>query len=308
MLRILQTMAEGGLQQVGFATPADRSALAKLIRLPFGKYVPSVSATGHFARGAAPAAGAFTDLMGSSMGWTVFGVDEPPTVLKAYLNDLVRAYNRGPLQAALKKELGDEAKNLPVVKVATAPAALGAGAMAVEIKVPNLDDPLAMLNAPGDAMPPKAPPTVALTFHLLLMADGNRTWCGLASDRDALAKLLVSFKGQSAGADALGNDPRYQQFRRGAHASGGAMTLQAIIGYLKPGLTAAMQLGGATAELQQVLNLIERLPHQGQTPMVMVGDAKAGARPISSFEMRVPREALEDIGHVVFGAVQLAQQ
>ena len=324
MMTILQGMAEGGLEKIKFAGDADRKAVAKLLRFPFGKYAASVGASGHFPAAApgAKKAGLVDELFGSTMGWTLMGVEESPAALNGYLKDLVATYNRPGVQAALKKALGNDAKNLPVVKTMPAPASLGAGALDIEIKIPNLEDPSVSVNVgapaapagpgahpkPGPVAAPKA--TTSLTFHVMLMGDGNRTWVGFATDRDGLAKVLASTKGAAPGPDSLQNGTGLEIFRRGTHSSGGMITLQTFINAIKPAFNAALTMrgSGTPAAVQQILAMFEQLPFKGQTPMIMVGDVTDSAQPSTTFELNVPHQSLEDIGYIVSQAMALVQQ
>ena len=325
ILANLQALLQGGLEKLKFASPADHAAMAKLLRLPFGKDVATVAATGHFSGATAVKAGAgsfFDRLFGSSIGWSVMGVEENSTALRAYLSEAVQVYNRPTLQAAIKKEMHSDAKYLPIVKTVPAPGSLGAGSLDIEVRIPNVEDPMAEAARGPMAVPPpppvghggpKAPkpvkaakvPTTNITFHVLLMADGQRTWIGFGVDREALAKLMATVKGTGPAADGIETRPGMLAFKRGRHVSGGMLTLQSVIGAIKPGLSMAMQMGGASPEVQQILTLLEQLPNKGMTPMIMVGDATEGGAPSTSFEMTIPRESLEDVGYIVRNVMSL---
>lgn len=312
MMRILRGLAEGGLEKAGFASAGDRTAIAKLLRLPFGKDVAMSVATGHFGSAdatAKPAVGMLGELFGSSVGWSVGGIDEAPATIRAYLEEAVKAYNRGGVQAAFKKELGSDAKMLPSVRTVPAPKELGAGALDIEFKIANIEDPFAELQQlgapPAPGKPAAKPATTSLVFHVMLAGEGKRTWIGLGMERAALAKLLGSLKGTGSGPDALASHPGYDALRRGSHVSGGAMTLQTFINAMKPGLETAAQLGGGGPEIQQLMSALQQLPHKGETPMVMFSDVTLGSRPSTSFTMNVPRETLEDVGHIVRNATAI---
>lgn len=309
IFKTLQAMLKGGLQKAHFGTPADRNALARLLRLPFGKHVPTCTASGHFGGKPtqAPAGGLLAELFGDTLGWQLFGVEEGPAALRGYLQELVRVYNRPTMQQTLRKLLGSDAQYLPKVRTMPAPPALGGGSLDVAIDIPNIEDPFAGMPPTAPGAPARRATTTTLTLHLLLMADGaKRTWVGIGVDRNRLAKLMVTTKGATPGADSLTHRGGLDVFRRGRHTSGGMMTLQTFIESLKPGMTTAQQMGPGSAELQQVMALLERLPHQGKSPIIVLGRASGGGRPHASFEMAVPPGTLEDIGFLVRNILALA--
>lgn len=299
MLRIGQRLLQGYLADEKFGTAADRRALAKLLRPITGKYKAGVTASGHFPSAKKPAAsgGAMADLLGDSVGWQLFGVEEGPAAIKAYLQELVRAYNRPTLQRELKKILGSDAKDLPKVRTTRGPAALGPGSLAVEIKFQNVEDPLDMGGLGAGAGKPK---TTTVTAHLLLMSDGGkRTWVGVGLDRDALAKLMASTKGASPGPDSLEARSGLAVFKRGRHTSGSVFSMQLLLDTIKPAMSAAMSLGVGSSEVQQFSNMLNGLPHKGQTPITVFGDTTGGRAPRTSFEMNIGRGTLEDVGYLV---------
>jgi len=281
ILKSLGAMAEALMEDEKFATRGDRAAITKLLRIPIGKNVAAVTVTGRVP----PKPNAQPDpiaLMLDSVGWYLVGVEEGPAQLRAYLNQAVRTYNRPTLKAALKKELGSDAKHLPIVKTTRAPASLGAGALAIEISVPNLD------GISGKKLDVRG--------HLLMMADGDRTWLGFALDRDALAKLMVSAKTTGPATISARND--ISVFKSGRHTSGGFMTFSSMIEAMKPGMMMAMTMG-SDDELEKVMQALEQLPHKGKTPILFLGSAQDGARPTVNFSAVVQRGTLEDAGWLV---------
>jgi hypothetical protein len=306
MLDIGRRLLEGFLEREKIGTGPDRKALAGLLRLPFKKNVATVVASGHFPK-AAGSKSMLEDIVEATVGWQLFGIEDGPTAMKAYLDDMVNAYNRGGLQSFLKKEMGSDAKHLPIVKKAPAPAGLGGGSTAVEITIPKLDDPSAMMaQPPGGAAPPK-PKTIDLEFHIVLMPDGQRTWVALGSDKTALGDLLKSLKGAKPGPQSLSSRSGLESLKSGKHASGAMTTVDGLLGSVKPalGMTLGMS-GGASREMQQIQQALERMPNKGATPIFFFSDVTAGAKPALTFQARIPREALVDVGFLVTQAVQIA--
>jgi len=309
ILSTLRKLLDGGLQKIRFGTAADRAAVAKLLRLPFGKFTATAGAGGHFdgAPSSTASEGLLGELFGDTLGWQLFGLEEGPTALRAYLQELVRTYNRPTLQQRLRKELGTDAQLLPRVRIVPAPRALGAGGLDVELTVKNIEDPFDTPPLPGKTSQRGTPRTTSFTFHVLLMADGaSRTWLGFAADRDRLARIMATTKGPSPGPDSLAQRPGLSQFKRGRYVSGGMITLEAFIEAMKPGMSTAMQLGPGAAEMQQLMAALRGLPHQGKSPMLVLATAVDGPRPSVAFEMTVPRGTLEDTGHLLRSVLALA--
>ncbi|MBI4699665.1 MAG: hypothetical protein HY744_00625 [Deltaproteobacteria bacterium] len=312
ILKTVRRVLEAVLAKQNVVSSLDARVLAGLLRDPLRKHAPFVWASGHFPAGtsAAPRKGGdpMLDAVGGSVGWTLLGIDDAPGPVRAYLEELVRVYNRGTLQAKLKGELGSDAKHLPVVKTGRAPASLGAGALAIEVVVPNLE-PMQPPEPPSPAGgPPKTPAPVSLTFNVLLMADGGRTWVGLASDRDALAKLMVTTKAERSGADSLRGRPGLRELESGRHVSGGFSTLLSLTESVKPALLAASTTFGSAgpgAEVEKFLGVLAKMPNKGTTPIIMYGDVDASARPSSSLWMNVPKPTLDDFGHLVGAVVKM---
>jgi hypothetical protein len=302
-------LVEGMLDKAQFATPADRKAIAKLLRSPFAaKHTAGVSVSGHFA---APGAASgpkpghpLLEMFGDTVGWHMFGVEEPPATIVAYAKELVATYNRPTLQAALKKELGSEANLLPTVKTVAAPRALGAGALDVEIAMTVPDGAIPPSAVPGGA-PPKAKP-VTLRVHLLVMGDGGRTWFGVAANRDGLAELMAQAKGAQPGPKSLASRNDLGRFKSEKHGSGFFVSLRGMFDSMKPSMEAAFTNKGGANDLAQLLQLFERMPHKGATPIVGFADAVDGARPSVKLVVELPREILVDAGFLVQEIIKLA--
>ena len=106
------------------------------------------------------------------------GFAEPAEPSVKWLKDLVAAYGKPSVQNAIKKHVtSKEAAMIPTIKSAAAPAALGKGAYAVEITVPNLERDGAKVKA---------------TVHVLVMADGNQHFIGVGADKDDVVKHLLA--------------------------------------------------------------------------------------------------------------------
>ncbi len=313
--KVLRGLFEGALQDQKFGTHGDRKALSKLLRLPFKKHVATVGAHGSFPAPStapkAPPKSLFTDVVNAAVGWHLLGVETGPAPLRQYLRDLVAAYNRPTLQGLMKKELGSDAKHLPIVKVVPAPRQLGGGAMDVQIKIPKIEDPSGQLAPSGPGGPPPGPPKlVDVEVHLLLMADAGRTWVGIAGDRTALAKLMVGLKGAKPGPDSLAQRTNLGRLRTETHASGIVASLAGLLRTLEPlaGVIMSVAPGSAQNVGQQVMTMLGQLPNQGKTPITFFVDVEQSPKPRSTFTLQVPSGTLTDIGFIVTQAMTIAQQ
>ena len=300
VFRVLRGLAEGKLEELKFATAADRTAIAGLIRLATKKYVPTMSAHGRFDGGATDPTD-IQSLVTTGVGWYVTGIEDESKSSAAWLSDLVKVYNRPALQTWAKAELKDYAKYLPTLKLVPAPAALGPGALDVELKVSNIENPMAALGVLGGGRKAnwKAAPG-SVSVHLLLMADGKRTFLGLGGDRDKLAALMAKSKGQVAGPGTLATVAELDAFRRESHRSGMFFTVKgslASLDMLKPYL--ALAPSSMSAPVAKFFAAMTQLPHGGTTPILLTSDATRGPKPTVSLRFSVPRHAVDDLGYLV---------
>ncbi|MBI4955284.1 MAG: hypothetical protein HY908_24890 [Myxococcales bacterium] len=293
LFKVAQDLVKGALQEGRIGDDADRQAVAALLRPVFGGSVAYASASGHFAPPAA--ADLPTQIADAFVGWELLGLDESSTALGAYLGEAVKVYNRPGLQAALKKEAGSDADQLPIVKTATPPAALGKGALAFEVTLPKVEgmpDP-----ASGTAK------TTSIKAHLLLLPDGNRTWLGVSLQRDALAKLMVDAKNgtDSLGPSALG------PFQGGRHAGGAFMTLKGIVGPWQSAAGLAASMFGRRGA-QEIMAALSGLPNGGLSPLTVLFDQSDAAPMSIALTVNAPRGLLEDLGSIVGKLAQRARQ
>jgi hypothetical protein len=115
-------------------------------------------------------------MINSSLGWYVMGFDDSPDAVAKSLKSLVSVYGRKGLIEPLKKEMRDDARYLPTVKMGAGPASLGKGAQAVEMKFEFVAESpttpwIARRRPKGDK--------VSFTFHILL--DAGRQAAGSPS-------------------------------------------------------------------------------------------------------------------------------
>ncbi len=296
IMKTARVLLKGLLEKEKIGTAADRQAIAKLIRTPFKKHAASMQATGYFGGKKLSKKNLFVDLVGGSVGWQLMGIEQSAPDVRKYLEEMVKVYNRGTLQKLMKKELGKDAKYLPKVKTGRAPASLGRGALAIEIAVANIEDPMSGLKSKGSRPKPKK--KVTMKMHLLLMPDGKRTWMGFAFDKNKLAKLMVKTKRNNK-ADSIASLSTLGVFKTGKYTAGGYTTLAGILESMEPTIQAALSM--APPEVvkgpgKQILNLLKTMPNKGATPITGFTFARSSGE--TGFRLSMPGATLADVGYV----------
>jgi hypothetical protein len=210
----------------------------------------------------------------------------------------------------LLDEIDVETKSLPTMKLVTAPAALGKDALDLEIKLANLpvpgdDDPL---DGSGRADPKKKKETLTLTFHVLLMADEKTTWLAFGQNPNDLVKRLLSVKTGAPDTATLATRPGLDPLKTGRLMGGGFVTLAPVTKMATSVVSTALTMapGGVPPEVNEVVRMLQQLPHRGETPIFFTSEATGGDAPRSSLSFSVPKAAMEDIGAIVMGGVKIA--
>ncbi len=301
-----KAMLEGMLEKEKIGSAADRRALGSLVRIVArGKHVPSVMAAGHFQNVNTKPTN-IAQVLDDAIGWYLVGFDEKPAAVKRWIQDAVKVYNRPTIQKLVKHELGSyDAKHLPRVKAIVVPPGLGGGGLALEVAIPEIDDPMgsALRAAPGTGKPKRAD----IKTYLILMGDGARTWVGFAGDKAELVKMMVGVKGvKVAGAKIrditrLGSRTGLSRMRSESHNSGAFSSLDGVVGMVKPiiyAMMAAPGAGSAATMGKEALKIIAQMPNKGMTPILMFSDVQGGPKPSVTWSLDVARGTLEDIGFV----------
>lgn len=206
-----------------------------------------------------------------------------------------------------------EVKTLPTMKLVKAPAALGKDALDIEIKIADLplpDDDLRALDGSGRPDPKKKKETLTLTFHVLLMADGGTTWLAFGQNQADLVKRLLSVKTGAPNTDTLATRAGLEPLRTGKLMSGGFVTLSPItkMATAVTGAVLTLAPGGMPPQVNEIMRMLQALPHRGETPIFFTSEVTGGDAPRSSMSFSVPKAAMEDIGALVMGGVKLAAQ
>jgi hypothetical protein len=328
ILRTLRTMLVGAMKKVGVGSDDDRKALADLVALPLSKDVNTMSSSGHSdppagkpAAAAKPAAGKAAATPGklastlNNLGWYVMGFDDGADAISKQLKDLVAVYNRKGLHDPLKKALGDDAVFLPTVKLVTAPAALGKGALDIEVKldIPDdvpwapspevLDDAAPRGGKGGKPVKPAKPAKPAprgkttLTFHLILVTEGKTAWFGFGGDRDDVVKHLLMSKSGAPDTGTIASRPGLETLKNGKNLSGGFLTLNTFLKAVENGMSTT--LSSKPSELAEAKRVMSQIPNKGETPIFFTTTSTGGATPRSEMKLEMTKGSFEDIGSMV---------
>jgi hypothetical protein len=252
-------------------------------------------------------------------GWSVWGVELPLAKVQATAQDLVTAYNRPAVQKALKPQLKDGVP-LPVLKTVPVSAALKLpkDTIHVELSVTRLvDEEAAFADAAAPAAAPvasrdgtlsgpvakiapkktaaakaKAKLAKPIKVHGFIVPDGSRTWIAWGMDETLVAGKI---RGILAGdGPTLATRPGLDGLRAAKLNGGGFFDAR---NFAKPdaaGLIGLLHSAGA-AQLPSE----DKLPSGdwGKTPMWLgVRTEGTGDRRATTVSVRVPREAISDLG------------
>ena len=314
ILRTLRAMLVGGMKKLDVGSDADRKAFADLMTLQLGKDTNTVSASGRSdpaapKPGAGPKRGPGSHVLTSAgiagvvgnLGWNVVGFDDGADAVAKQFKDLVAVYNRKGLRDPLKKAIGEDAVYLPTVKIVAAPAALGKGALDIEVRFDLPDDSMDFIIARGspgpNAKPAKVGPKTALTFHLLLVTEGKAAWFGVGGNRDEVVKHLLMSKSGSPDSETIASRPGLEPLRSGKNMSGGFFTLNTVLKALESGLSAS--LADKPSDLAEARRVISQIPNKGETPIFLTTTTTAGATPRSELKVEMTKGSFEDIGAMV---------
>lgn len=261
-------------------SPADRKAWLALLRDTASDHADFVNATGVFG----PVAGSNGAPLGRS--WWVYGIEQPSAPTVKWLRDAVRAYNRPAVRRLVRAKLdADAARSLPRVRLV--PVAPPFVARLV------IDLPKGLANPPAGG---SKGPTIPRRYELLVLADGDRTWTGVASDGAALETLMVKLPQAQGSSNAAPS--RTAATQRVLSALAGrevtqvsVTTIRGIMEDLNPFVSVLSQTLGTAGPAWWTTGA---LPHGGVAPILTVVDATGGDRPSVRISLELPRPALED--------------
>ncbi len=291
VMAVLRDLVTGGLNKFSIGNPDDRKAIAALFTIPPGVRAATVTANGKTpGQGPEPtAAQARIDrAMKDTVGWYVFGFDEPADASVKWLKDLTAAYGRPSVQSSIKKHLAkDEAKLVPTMKSIPAPAALGKGAFAVELAFANFDLPPSLGKGTGKA-----------SVFIIVMPDGaSGHFVGFGPDKDDVIKHLVASKSSSPKEGTLASRSGLDALRAQASSSGGFMTIESVSSSASSDVEKLLG-GRPDADKERLVKALKQLPNKGQTPVILRGTAEA--QPLSmNARISAPKPTLDDIESLI---------
>ncbi|MFP6683769.1 MAG: hypothetical protein VB934_03615 [Polyangiaceae bacterium] len=279
ILTTLQALAEGTLEKAGVFSSRDRRDIAALLRNTAGKYETVVQAQGQF---------------GTLLGWYLVGSEGSAQRTRAWLNDFVSIYNRATVQAELRRLVNREAKGLkmtlPTVRKVPSPRGLGAGALTVRVA---FQIPKPMLRDLKGIEGLELPPSGTVEVYLMSAKDAKGHWFAFGSERQGLAKLIRNAR---AGKNAIRGSKQLESFNRDRHNLAGALMLRGLLDKLVRKIAARKP---NDPKVKKARAILKGLPNKGETPIVFVGDVKAGARPKASMSLQLGRGSLVDLGWLV---------
>ncbi|MFO0587110.1 MAG: hypothetical protein U0441_06220 [Polyangiaceae bacterium] len=288
-----------------FASAADRTKIAQLLDLPFGKDTHVVVSHGPTNvpmpadTTKANAVKASEAMLQRMVGWTLIGADEGPAAMKKQLKAWVDAYKSASVQASLKKELGPtDAKSLPVVKTGGAPASLGAGAEQVEISIPNLEAPFEDDSKQGQTR-------MTAKLYIFVMGDGDNSWLAFGAAKDEVVKRLLAVKQGADDKGQLGARAGLDTLKNGKQMFGGFVSASLPgdkVGNLLSGLALASPQFMNADDLKLAQSLLS-LPNKGMTPVVLTENASAnGTMTRLDIGMEMQQGTFEDMKALVVGS------
>jgi hypothetical protein len=108
----------------------------------------------------------------------------------------------------------------------------------------------------------------------------------------------------------LATRPGLDPLKTGRLMGGGFITLAPVTKLATSVVSTVSTLapGGMPPQVNEIVRLLQSLPHRGETPIFFMSEAAGGSAPRSSLTFSLPKAAMEDIGALVMGGVKLAAQ
>jgi hypothetical protein len=225
-------------------------------------------------------------------GWRVIELDEPSARLASAVKELAAAWAKPTVVAAIrakgKGNLPPALRAVPMPKGTTLPA--GSQHYALELR-PS-DSPVAVAGG-ASAPKPKVPtlPGKPISIHLLIVADGARTWLGFGGGEALVASKLAAAIGATG--DKLVSRAELASLKSASIGTGGFVTARGLPEAAQPVNTL---LGGSMSPLAAGFDELAQLPHRGSVPMTFSLTARPNGSPAEvTASLEVPRGAIEDI-------------
>jgi hypothetical protein len=246
------------------------------------------------------------ELVNSSVGWSIVGIDAPSAAYADWLRKGVVAYEGLVREGRANPDIGKtlrDARWVPKARVRNQLPGYPRGSVGVDLTVQfdSRDIWTYSTGAKGDPPAHPAGPAVAgsITLRWVVVPEGaNRTWIGFSTDSKILQQK-VGVVLAKAGRDAtIGSLEGLDPLRRTPTVGGGFFSYGNLLSRTVRGLD-----GTATdIDKESVDKLLASFPHGFRTPVLVLYTGTGGSAPSNELEFRVQRGTVEDLA----GFVQFA--
>lgn len=254
------------------------------------------------------------DIVTSTLGWHVSGVEAPAAEYVAWARQGLDVYTRAlrlvkefsAVKKAVSSKPGKKEPDLmelvPRVKEVKSPPGYPKGTVAFDI-VLHFDGDVADLLLPKKAKKAlegalKTKSTAgakgSMTLRLAITPDGDRTWIGFSADLDELKKRMNAVMSGAPREGTLATREGLEPLRQPGQTWGGFFGFGEILE--KAVEAVAKEKPEHAADARAIL---ATLPNKGKTPLLLVGSGAAGQAPSSGVEVRLQAGSLADISAVV---------
>ncbi|MBI5531519.1 MAG: hypothetical protein HY898_02310 [Deltaproteobacteria bacterium] len=305
----------GGDLLVGLLSTVDfpageRKAVRNLWDQLFVSAPVMVSSQGHV--DAPPAAGGdkieeIRAMVISTMGWQLYGFEESSKRASDWLNDLAALYNRPAVKDWIVKKTGVDRKLLPSAKVTPFGKGLDRGTKALEIAV-TIPPEFAAMGRPGAKGAAPAKPAAPISYWIVVMPDGPRTWVAASADKAALEKHLAMVKSGSPDSGTIASKAGLDIFKNGRTVSGGYLSLASLASSASGGLGALFEgRRRSSRSTERLKAALAKIPNRGETPIILEATAQSGGVSEYAVKLHMTKGTTDDIAAFV-NAVSVAHR
>jgi hypothetical protein len=237
------------------------------------------------------------------LGWAVVGVEAKSDAQVAWLRQVAKTYNDRSLQGTLKKSIPKELQSkIPTVKLVGGPKGTPAGTVALEISIAL--DSQDVWNTYGREHgfrphPKGAPAKGNVSFTIVVMPDGDRTWVAFGADPAALGAHLAAVKNGAPKEGTIASRDGLDSLKNGPNTIGGYLSLAGLAHASRSSLRSIL----SHREHSKLEEALHSLPHKGETPVLLLGTGAAGAAPSGTLEVRLQKGNIEDLSAFVLFAM-----
>jgi hypothetical protein len=233
------------------------------------------------------------------MGWQMYGFEEPSKRASDWLNDFAALYNRPAVREWIVKKTGVDRKLLPSAKVSPFGRGLDKGTRALEIAV-TIPSELSGMGRPGAKGAAPAKPSAPISYWIVVMPDGPRTWVAASADKAALEKHLAMVKSGSPDSGTIASKPGLDLFKSGRTVGGGYLTMAGLSSSASGGLGALLEPhrhhSGAGEMIKAAL---AKIPNHGETPIILEATTQSGSVSEYAVKLHMTKGSVDDIAAFV---------